>query len=152
MAKGRKNSSGSVTEAGAVLMVDGILYPTAPDHVWALMHATAVNSGTTTGKQGRDAYRNRGVGIWRNYLFFETPDNFLVSLDLKTGKERWHVEIADFDQQYFSTMAPMIIGDHVIVGTGNDLDAPDTSQSHTRKPETGMEVLHVPMNPGDPGE
>ena len=22
------------------------------------------------------------------------------------GKERWHVEIADFDQQYFSTMAP----------------------------------------------
>jgi alcohol dehydrogenase (cytochrome c) len=92
------------------------------------------------------------VGIWRNYLFFETPDDFLVSLDLKTGKERWHVEIADFDQQYFSTMAPMIIGDHVIVGTGNDLDAPGFLQSY--HPETGKlewKFYTVPMNPGDPG-
>ena len=85
--------------------------------------------------QRRDTYRNRGVGIWRNYLFFETPDNYLVSLDLKTGKERWHVEIADFDQQYFSTMAPIIVGDHVIVGTGNDLDSPGFLQSY--HPETG---------------
>src|SRR5689334_559971 len=27
---------GGITEKGAILMVDGILYPTAPDHVWAL--------------------------------------------------------------------------------------------------------------------
>jgi len=36
---------------------------------------------------------NRGAGIWRNYRFFETPDNYLVSLDARTGEERWHVEI-----------------------------------------------------------
>jgi alcohol dehydrogenase (cytochrome c) len=144
---------GNASVRGSILMVDGILYPTSTDHVWAIdardgrqlwHYYWKVRGGTVT--------NNRGVGIWRNYLFFESRDNFLVSLDLKTGKERWHVEIADFDQQYFSTMAPMIIGDHVIVGTGNDLDAPGFLQSY--HPETGKlewKFYTVPMNPGDPG-
>ena len=75
-----------------------------------------------------------------------------MSLDAKTGKERWHVEIADFNQQYFSTMAPMVIGDQVLVGTGNDLDAPGFLQSFD--PVTGKRkwiFYTVPMKPGDPG-
>ena len=95
---------------------------------------------------------NRGAAMWNNYLFFETPDNYLVSLDARTGKERWHVEIADFDQQYFSTMAPIVVDNHVLVGTGNDLDAPGFLQSYD--PETGKRqwiFYTVPMNPGDPG-
>ena len=82
----------------------------------------------------------------------ETPDNYLVSLDAKTGKERWHKVIADFNQQYFSTMAPIVVGNHVLVGTGNDLDAPGFLQSFD--PETGelqWKLYTVPMNPGDPG-
>ena len=59
-----------------------------------------------------------------------------MSLDARTGKERWHVEIADFDQQYFSTMAPIVVDNHVLVGTGNDLDAPGFLQSYD--PETGQ--------------
>ena len=39
----------------------------------------------------------------------ETPDNYLVSLEAKTGKERWHKEISSFEQQYFSTMAPLVV-------------------------------------------
>ena len=95
---------------------------------------------------------SRGAAIWNNSLLFETPDNYLVSLDVRTGKENWHVEIADFDQQYFSTMAPMVIGDQVLVGTGNDLDAPGFLQSYD--PRTGKRnwiPYTVPMNPGDPG-
>src|SRR5205809_8130171 len=95
---------------------------------------------------------NRRVGLWHNYLFFETPDDYLVSLDTKTGKERWHIEIADFDQQYFSTMAPVVVGDHLLVGTGNDLDAPGFLQSY--EPETGKlqwKIYTVPMNPGARG-
>ena len=60
--------------------------------------------------------------------------------------------ISPFEQQYFSSMAPVIIGDHVIVGTGNDLDAPGYLQSFD--PDTGKRqwILYtVPMNPGDPG-
>ena len=90
--------------------------------------------------------------MWRNYLFMETHDNYLVKIDARTGKEVWHVEIAPFEQQYFSSMAPVIIGDHVIAGTGNDLDAPGYLQSFD--PETGKRqwiFYTVPMNPGDPG-
>ncbi len=138
---------------GAVLMVNDVLYVTAPDNVWALdardghvlwQYYWKTRGGTHIG--------NRGAGIWRNYLFFETPDNYLVSLDARTGEERWHVEIADFDQQYLSTTAPVVVDNHVLVGTGNDLDAPGFLQSYD--PETGKlqwKFYTVPMNPGDPG-
>jgi alcohol dehydrogenase (cytochrome c) len=145
--------AGGATIKGAILQVDGVLYVTAPDNVWALdardghelwRYFWKTKGGTHIG--------NRGAAMWHNYLYFETPDNYLVSLDARTGKERWHVEIADFNQQYFSTMAPMVIGDHVLVGTGNDLDAPGFLQSYD--PETGKRkwiFYTVPMKPGDPG-
>jgi alcohol dehydrogenase (cytochrome c) len=138
---------------GAILQVNNVLYVTAPDNVWAI-----------DARDGRELWRyfwktkggthigNRGAAIWNDYLYFETPDNYLVSLDARTGKERWHVEIADFDQQYFSTMAPIVVDNHVLVGTGNDLDAPGFLQSYD--PETGKRkwiFYTVPMNPGDPG-
>jgi alcohol dehydrogenase (cytochrome c) len=138
---------------GAILHVDGILYMSAPDNAWAVdardgrelwHYYWKTKGGTHIG--------SRGMGMWNNYLYFETPDNYLVSLDARTGKERWHVEIADFNQQYFSTMAPMVIGNHVLAGTGNDLDAPGFLQSFD--PETGKlqwKFYTVPMNPGDPG-
>ena len=143
----------AATVKGSILEVDGVLYVTAPDHVWAV-----------DARDGRELWRyfwktrggthigNRGAAIWRNYLFFETPDNYLVSIDARTGKERWNVEIADFDEQYFSTPAPIIVDNHVLVGTGNDLDMPGFLQSFDA--ETGKlewKFYTVPMNPGDPG-
>ena len=62
--------------------------------------------------------------MWRDSIIFETVDNYLVSLDARTGEEQWHTEIASFEEQYFSTMAPIVVGDHLLVGTGNDLDPP----------------------------
>jgi alcohol dehydrogenase (cytochrome c) len=143
----------NVNVKGQILQVNGILYVTAPDNVWAMdardgrvlwQYFWKTKGGTHIG--------NRGAAMWNQHLFFETPDNYLVSLDARTGKERWHVEIADFDQQYFSTMAPIVVDNHVLVGTGNDLDAPGFLQSFD--PETGKRqwIFHtVPMNPGDPG-
>ena len=95
---------------------------------------------------------NRGLGMWGNWLYMETPDDYLVCLDATTGKERWHKEIANFNQQYFSTMAPVVIGNHILIGTGNDLDEPGYVQS--RDPETGAvqwTFYTVPMKKGDPG-
>ncbi len=74
------------------LMVNGILYFTAPNHVWAADARTGrelwhyqypPNTGSTIG--------NRGVGMYGNWLFFESPDSNLISLDARTGKERWKV-------------------------------------------------------------
>ena len=49
-------------------------------------------------------------------------------------------------------MAPIVVGNHVLVGTGNDLDAPGFLQSFD--PETGdvqWKWYAVPMKKGDPG-
>ena len=72
--------------------------------------------------------------MWNDYLYMETPDNYLVSLDAKTGKERWHKVIADFSLQYFSTAAPVVIGNHVIVGTGNESTRPASCSRSIRRP------------------
>lgn len=127
---------GSSVSATPVL-VDGVLYFTVPDHVWAVDART-----------GREVWRfdwastggihlgNRGVGVYNKWLYFETPDCHLVSLNLKDGKERWRVPICDIDQMYFGSIAPLIIGNHVITGvSGDDLDIPGYIESHD--PETG---------------
>ncbi len=136
------------------LLVDGALYFTTPDNTFAL--------DARTGKEiwhyfwrtrGGIHIGNRGVGMYGNWIFFETPDNYLVSLDAKTGKERWHTEIADVKQEYFSTTAPIVVGNHVIIGTGGDsLDVPGFLESHD--PETGKiqwKWWSEPLKKGDPG-
>src|SRR4029453_17254232 len=64
----------------------------------------------------------------------------------------WSKVHADFNQQYFSTMAPIVIDNHVLLGTGNDLDSPGYVQSFD--PETGevqWRFYTVPMKAGDVG-
>jgi alcohol dehydrogenase (cytochrome c) len=150
--KGDFPASGA-TMRGTVLQVRGVLYVTSPDNAWAVDALDGHEIWHFSWKtRGGTHIGNRGAAIWNNSLLFETPDNYLVSLDARTGKENWHVEIADFNQQYFSTMAPVVIGDHVLVGTGNDLDAPGFLQSFD--PATGKlqwKFYTVPMKPGDPG-
>jgi alcohol dehydrogenase (cytochrome c) len=137
----------------SILAIDGVLYVSTPDNAWALdardgreiwHYVWKTRGGTHIG--------NRGLGMWHNRLYMETPDDLLVCFDAKTGKEIWHKPIADFDLQYFSTTAPIVVGNHILVGTGNDLDEPGFLQSFD--PETGdLQWRHyvVPMNPGDPG-
>jgi alcohol dehydrogenase (cytochrome c) len=147
------STSGQPRLSGSILQVNGILYVTSPDNVWAidaldghvLWHYWWKSRGGTH-------IGNRGAAMYGDWLFFETPDDYLVSLDAKTGQERWHKEIASFDEQYFSTTAPIVVGDHVLVGTGDDLDSPGFLQSFD--PKTGelqWKYYSVPMKKGDPG-
>ena len=118
-------------------MINGVLYFSAPDHVWALDARTGREIWHYAWKtRGGDHIGNRGVGILDKWLYFLTPDNYFVSLDVATGKERWHHEIANMKREYFSTNAPMIIGKQVIIGVGGDaLDVPGYLES--RDPESG---------------
>ena len=135
-------------------MLNGVLYFTTPDNTWAI--------DARSGKEiwhyfwrttGGIHIGNRGVGMYGNWIFFETPDNYLVSLDAKTGKERWHTQIADVKQEYFSTPAPIVVGNHILVGVGGDsLDVPGFLESHD--PETGKiqwKWWSEPMKKGDVG-
>ncbi|MFZ0590263.1 MAG: acido-empty-quinoprotein group A, partial [Bryobacteraceae bacterium] len=135
------------------LEVNGVLYFTIPDHVWAvdartgdeLWHYTWVD-------QGGHLIGNRGVGMYGNWLYFMAPDDWLISLNARTGKERWRIRVADAKLQYFTTMAPMVIGNHVIVGVGGDaMDVPGFLES--RDPETGALQWrwNTEPRPGEPG-
>ncbi len=138
---------------GSPLQVDGIIYVTAPDNAWAMdardgheiwHYVWKTRGGTHIG--------NRGVAMWHNRLYMETPDDVLICLEAKTGKEVWHKDMADFDLQYFSSPAQIVIGNHILVGTGNDLDEPGYLQSFD--PETGdvqWKFYPIPMKKGDPG-
>src|SRR6267143_1189981 len=147
------STSGSPRLAGSILQVNGIVYISSPDNAWAV---DALDGHVLWHywwkSRGGIHIGNRGMAMYGDWLYFETPDDYLVSLDAKTGQERWHKEIADFSQQYFSTTAPVVVGDHVLVGTGDDLDAPGFLQSFD--PKTGdlqWKFYTVPMKQGDPG-
>ena len=114
----------SVPIKSTPLEVNGILYFTVPDHVWAVDARTGreIWHYKYTGSGGH-YIGSRGVGMYGNWLYFETPDCNLVALNLKDGKERWHKEICDLNQMYFASVAPVIVKNHVIVGvSGDDLD------------------------------
>ena len=105
------------------LLVDGILYFTVPDNIWAvdarsgheIWHYTyPPNKGLHIG--------HRGVGMYKGYLFFLSPDAHLVSLNAKDGSVRWKVTVADVTKGYWTTMAPLVVGNHVLVGVSGDFD------------------------------
>jgi alcohol dehydrogenase (cytochrome c) len=104
------------------LLVDGVLYFTVPDNVWAvdarsghmIWHYNRPSTGEHIG--------HRGVAMYKGWLYFTTPDAHLISLDAKDGKVRWERTIADANKGYWTTMAPLVVGNHVIVGVSGDFD------------------------------
>ncbi len=105
------------------LLVDGILYFTVPDNVWAvdarsghqIWHYTyPKNDGFHIG--------HRGVAMYKGWLYFTTPDAHLVCLNAKDGSVVWNVVIADARKGYWMTMAPLVVRNHVIVGVSGDFD------------------------------
>lgn len=134
------------------LLVNGVLYFSITDNVWAV-----------DARSGREIWHyvwpnnkaihvaNRGLGMYGNWLFFMATDNYLVSLNAKDGTERWRKQIADVYKDFFSSIAPLIIGNHVIVAPGNNDDI--RAYLESRDPETGdlQWRWFVDPKPGEPG-
>jgi alcohol dehydrogenase (cytochrome c) len=119
------------------LLVDGVLYFTVPDNIWAVDARSGhmiwhFHHPTTEG----DHIGHRGVAMYKGWLYFTTPDAHLLSLNAKDGSIRWDRVIADVHKGYWSTMAPLVVKDHVIAGIGGDLDnIPGLLRSYD--PDTG---------------
>ncbi|RXH54563.1 acido-empty-quinoprotein group A [Granulicella sibirica] len=105
------------------LMVDGVIYFTVPDNVWAVDARTGhmlwkytypPNPGLHIG--------NRGVGMYKGTIMFLTPDCHLIALDARNGKVLWETVVADVKKGYWTTEAPLIVGNHVLVGVSGDSD------------------------------
>jgi alcohol dehydrogenase (cytochrome c) len=136
------------------VVVDGVLYFTVPDHVWAVDARTGREIWHyQSPSKGGLHIGNRGVAVSGAWLYFLTPDCNLVSLNRNDGKERWRTPTCDLDKFYYGSMAPLVVGNHVITGvSGDDLDQPGYIESHD--PETGARQWRwyvVPQKKGDPG-
>jgi alcohol dehydrogenase (cytochrome c) len=114
-------------QSGAIkatpIVVNGNMYVATPDNVWALdartgrtlwHYAYPANLGFHIG--------HRGVAVHGTSVYLTTPDAHLVALDARDGKVKWTIEIADSKKGYWSTNAPLVIRDHVIVGVSGDFD------------------------------
>lgn len=139
---------------GSPLMVDGTLYVSAPDNTWA-----------NDARDGRELWHyfwktrggthiaNRGLGIWNELLYMVTPDDCLW---YRSRRRRARNAGTRCTRTSASSTSPprrqIVIGNHVLLGTGNDLDSPGYMQSFD--PVTGAvqwRTYLVPMNQGDPG-
>jgi alcohol dehydrogenase (cytochrome c) len=152
----RVNASGGSSSnlRSTPLMVDGVIYLSTEDNAFAIDARTgreiwhyiwASSGGRHNG--------NKGLGMSGNFLYLETGDCHLISLNKEDGKLRWSKSICDLDQFYFASVAPTVVGNHVIAGvSGDDSDVGGYLESHD--PETGelqWRFYTVPQKKGDPG-
>jgi alcohol dehydrogenase (cytochrome c) len=101
----------------------GVIYITAPDNLWAIE--------ARTGKElwhhqhtKNNAFHigHRGAAIYKDTVYLTTPDCHLIALSTKNGEVKWDILIADSGKGYWSTNAPLVIRNHVIVGVAGDFD------------------------------
>lgn len=60
---------------------------------------------------------NRGVAVANGMVYVATLDGMLIALDQQTGTEKWLSQVGDPGTGYTETMAPLAVGDKVIIGT-----------------------------------
>ncbi len=140
------------------IVVDGVMYVTAVNECYALDAGTGrriwhFRRPRSKGLAGDAAAGiNRGAAVAGGRLFMVTDDARMIALNRFTGELVWETRMADPQQNYGATSAPLVVGRLVIVGpSGGDegirgfLAAFDV--------ETGKEAWRfwtVPM-PGEPG-
>lgn len=119
------------------LVVNGVIYFSVPDNVWAVdarsghqlwHYKYPPNKGLHIG--------HRGLGMYGDWLYFTTPDAHLISLNARDGSVRWNVQVAEVEKGYWTSMAPLIVQNHVLVGISGDFD---NLRGYVRSidPETG---------------
>src|ERR1700674_3525386 len=95
---------------------------------------------------------NRGMAVLGERLYMGMLDGHLVALESKTGKVIWDVAVGDLKDANAITMAPLVVGNKVIVGVaGSDfatrgfIDAYDA-----RTGERAWRFYTIPLR-GEPG-
>jgi alcohol dehydrogenase (cytochrome c) len=109
------------------IVIDGIMYVTAPNEVYALDATTGrevwrFSRQRTRGVIGdAGAGVNRGVAVRGDRLYFVTDDARLVALHRANGQLLWETTMADYRQHYGATGAPLVVDDLVVSGvSGGD--------------------------------
>jgi alcohol dehydrogenase (cytochrome c) len=95
---------------------------------------------------------SRGVALYGDKVYYAAAEAELVALDAKTGAPVWTTTVADSKAAYYITLAPLIAGGKVMVGTsGGETGIRGFIAAYD--PETGKEqwrTYTIPA-PGQPG-
>jgi alcohol dehydrogenase (cytochrome c) len=109
------------------VVVNGVMYVTAVNECYALDAGSGrriwqFKRPRTKGLVGDAAAGiNRGVAIAGDRLFMMTDHAHVLALNRFTGAPIWDTEMADFQQHYGATSAPLAVGNLVISGvSGGD--------------------------------
>jgi len=100
--------------------VGGIMYIAAGNEIWAVDARNGrqiwhfARAGAPVGGS------NKGVAMWKDRLYMTTPDAHLLSVDARNGKMLWQIQVADPALKAFGGVAPLVIRDHIIIGTSGD--------------------------------
>jgi alcohol dehydrogenase (cytochrome c) len=140
---------------GTPVVVDGIMYVTAPNECFAL----DAGSGRQIWHFQRprtqgvvQGHANRGVAVAGDRVFMETDNAHVIALNRWTGALLWDAPLADWRENYSASSAPLTAGNLVISGVaGGEHGANGFVAAHDQ--ETGKEVWRfwtVPK-PGEPG-
>jgi alcohol dehydrogenase (cytochrome c) len=143
------------TLQGTPVVVDGIMYVTAPNECIALdagsgrqiwRYQRPRTAGVTQGNA------NRGAGVAGDRVFMETDHAHVIALNRFTGALLWEATLADWRDNYSASSAPLPAGNLVISGvSGGEHGANGFIAAHDQ--ETGKEIWRfstVPK-PGEPG-
>jgi PQQ-dependent dehydrogenase (methanol/ethanol family) len=148
-------AGGGVLQA-TPLVEDGIMYTTgASGYVYALDARTGklfwqYQHRVRSTHPNVNATSNRGVAKLGERLFFATADAGLSALDAKSGRLLWHTVMANVEEGYFGTMAPLALKDKVIAGvSGGEFGARGFIDAYD--PVSGQRLWRFYTVPG-PGE
>jgi alcohol dehydrogenase (cytochrome c) len=105
------------------ILVNGIIYVSTPDNLWAVDARTGGQIWHYTAPMNNAFHiGHRGVAIYKDTVYLTTPDAHLIALSARDGTVKWNVVVADSNKGYWSTNAPLIVGNHVMVGVSGDFD------------------------------
>jgi alcohol dehydrogenase (cytochrome c) len=105
------------------ILMNGIIYVTLPDHIWAFDARTAKTLWHHEhAKNNAFHIGHRGAAVYKDTVYLTTPDCHLIALNAKDGKVKWDVVIADSSRGFWSTNAPLVVRNHVMVGVAGDFD------------------------------
>jgi alcohol dehydrogenase (cytochrome c) len=137
---------------------DGVMFVAAPYDKLIALNAT---NGDLLWEYERElpegfgALHNtkRGVALYGDKVYMTGQDAVLVALDAKTGEVAWESEpVADWQEGYYMTMAPLIVNGNVMVGvSGGEFGVRGFVAAYDA--ESGQQVwkTYTIPGPGEPG-
>jgi len=158
-----RNNVGSLTMAWAFqthqvplkstpLEVNGILYFTVPDHIWAIDARTGREIWHYFEATEGNHIGHRGVAMYNDRIYFGTVNAHLICLDARNGRKLWDVEVADEKFGFYISAPPLVVKDKLIVGiSGDEIDIAGFLEA--RDPEDGKLLWkwNALPQPGEPG-